>query len=276
MEEEPGMRPREPAYAFTLAELLVVVSVLALLIAILLPSLRRARDQAKMAACAANLRQIGVAIRLYGDDNAGHIPRGPEPDSPFDFGANDLATNQLWIGDNGIAPMNNHPDEYNGLGTLLDTVSPDPKVLYCPADDQFNLDEELPRIRTADDAYGSYLYRQLDDLPPAESPGRIDYLGTNVVDGRPVPVEALAMDTNSLGPEEFGLRHTNHRGLFVNIVFRDTSVRRFRNRDYVLAIPPTAFADMAKLPASIDQLLTNADFGYRFDPTDAPSIDTGD
>jgi prepilin-type N-terminal cleavage/methylation domain-containing protein/prepilin-type processing-associated H-X9-DG protein len=52
---------------FTLIELLVVVAIIALLIAILLPSLGKARDRAKTSVCASNLRQIGISFRLYAD-----------------------------------------------------------------------------------------------------------------------------------------------------------------------------------------------------------------
>ena len=55
--------------AFTLIELLVVIAIIAVLIAILLPMLNRAREQARRVKCASNLRQIGVALRLYGSDH---------------------------------------------------------------------------------------------------------------------------------------------------------------------------------------------------------------
>ena len=54
---------------FTLIELLVVVSVIALLMAILLPVLSRVREQAKVTAVNAELRQIGMALEMYMDDN---------------------------------------------------------------------------------------------------------------------------------------------------------------------------------------------------------------
>jgi prepilin-type N-terminal cleavage/methylation domain-containing protein/prepilin-type processing-associated H-X9-DG protein len=54
---------------FTLIELLVVISIIALLMAILMPSLRRARDQARSVGCRSNLRNWGVAATGYAHDN---------------------------------------------------------------------------------------------------------------------------------------------------------------------------------------------------------------
>ena len=61
--------------AFTLIELLVVIAIIALLLAILMPSLRRARDQAKGVTCRNNLKQVGLAFTLYTGDNEGKFPR---------------------------------------------------------------------------------------------------------------------------------------------------------------------------------------------------------
>ncbi len=59
---------------FTLIELLVVVAIIALLVAILVPSLNQAREMAKRAVCAHNLRQIGLAAALYGTTFNDQIP----------------------------------------------------------------------------------------------------------------------------------------------------------------------------------------------------------
>jgi Tfp pilus assembly protein PilE len=65
---------RRRVSAFTLVELLVVIGVVAVLIAILLPVLGKARAQANRVACLSNIKQLGAAILMYCNDNGGYFP----------------------------------------------------------------------------------------------------------------------------------------------------------------------------------------------------------
>lgn len=61
---------------FTLVELLVVISIIALLLAILLPSLNKTRELARFTVCKSNMKQVGLSLLLYSSDNEGRIVPG--------------------------------------------------------------------------------------------------------------------------------------------------------------------------------------------------------
>jgi len=61
---------------FTLIELLVVIAIIALLMSILMPTLQRAKKSARSIACQASLRQWGLVMKLYADDNDGYFIKG--------------------------------------------------------------------------------------------------------------------------------------------------------------------------------------------------------
>lgn len=102
---------------FTLVELLVVIGIIGVLAALLLPALARARESAKRATCANNLRQIGMAFELYLLENNDTYPAAQDPVS-------EDPTYWLWMG--------------RGWRTLLAPYIPgdkeDPGVFFCPSD----------------------------------------------------------------------------------------------------------------------------------------------
>jgi type II secretory pathway pseudopilin PulG len=84
------------AVAFTLVELLVVIAIIAMLIALLLPALKSARLAAGATLCSTRVRQMSLALHLYGTDNRGYVPPLFTASTPG--GTPDLDTNgDYWI-----------------------------------------------------------------------------------------------------------------------------------------------------------------------------------
>ena len=79
---------------FTLVELLVVIGIIALLISILLPSLSRAREQAKRVQCASNVRQFCTTMIMYAQNNKGWFPDVGNADGTWDHSGN---TTKKWV-----------------------------------------------------------------------------------------------------------------------------------------------------------------------------------
>jgi prepilin-type N-terminal cleavage/methylation domain-containing protein len=226
--------------AFTLIELLVTITIIAILAALLLPALASGKAQGKRVACISNLRQIGIAIQCYAQDNDGNIPYGPKAPpftSPSDFYTSTGAPTSLLSLGSG-QPLG----QPVGLGLLLSQyLCDEPKVLFCPgADQSINTDVELAKVGVTQ-AQGSYYYRHggntnLFDAygaaPPTPEHIRLDNLGNN---RSGLPIRALAMDTQFLTPpggEVYGITtRTHHQQQVVNILSSDGHVLTQRNGD---------------------------------------------
>ena len=228
-----GRRSRR---ALTLIELLVVIGTLSFLLAMLVPSLSRARGMARRTVCLTNLRSIGAAIHIYANVNRGHIPFGPKA-PPM------MTTTDLYPSTGApttlISLRKGRPV---GLGLMLaDELSGQPEVLFCPGSDEpVHANAELAKVGR-EQAQSSYYYRhasvtRLYDPPGVEvlSPDhiRLDNLGTNR-NGR--PIRALAIDSQFLvspGFAEFGItKRTHHHQKWANVLYSDGHVVSLSNAD---------------------------------------------
>src|SRR5436190_22897255 len=101
------MRNNDHRRGFTVIEVLIVIGIIAVLMAILLPAAERVRHQAYIDKCASNLRQIGLALQSYAQDNHGNYPRtihDPTYTNPLAEGTGINAADPFAGGPGGVQP----------------------------------------------------------------------------------------------------------------------------------------------------------------------------
>lgn len=110
---------------FTMLELTFVISIIAVLAAILFPVFARAREAARRTSCASNLSQIGAALNVYAQSYDSHYPKR----------------------NNDLRPLYHYTDNAD--------------ILYCPSDSEEHMPSDKWKVRpyTGEPPYSSYVYR---------------------------------------------------------------------------------------------------------------------
>jgi len=226
---------------FTLVELLVVISIIALLLAILMPSLQRAREEARAVVCGNNVRQLGMAWRLYAVDNDDWFPIGL-----FWFASESTGKPMAWWHDEpyGIA-------SYLPTKTAFQDPDADKKGIYrgyyCPRNAKKAIEYELAAGYHFNYNLGFERYTKVCSVQrPASVPLLFGFWLTNPPEGRnnlrlgnycsrpvqPDESEAAAeAGQNSAYYAAYflaGVRDVHQRGVGTNFLFVDGHIERVK------------------------------------------------
>ncbi|MDD7983973.1 prepilin-type N-terminal cleavage/methylation domain-containing protein [Lentisphaera marina] len=141
---------------FTLIEVLVVVAIIGILASLLLPVLSSARAKSKQAVCMSQLKQLGIALYNYLDDNDAYFPYTRKVSN------NDIVTwDDLISGYDGRDPMT-----FSEMKLAVITADQDSELYRCPADDIAGHNGNIKR------SYAISMLRNNDNIRPGISGGQ--------------------------------------------------------------------------------------------------------
>jgi prepilin-type N-terminal cleavage/methylation domain-containing protein/prepilin-type processing-associated H-X9-DG protein len=206
---------RQTWRAFTLIELLVVIAIIAVLAAMLLPALNKAKATAQTIPCLNNLKQWGLAVQLYASDNGDYLVKEGFP--------NPTTTAQLTSGWYALLPQTINLRPYIEMPWRTNAnIDPGKSTWICPANTRRSNGNNL------------FLYcfnGMIDGTGTSDHPIKISTIPKPVTmiiffDNKNLP----GVQTDVENPGNFV--HTNLHNNGANFAFLDGHVKRFRNTDY--------------------------------------------
>jgi prepilin-type N-terminal cleavage/methylation domain-containing protein len=133
--------------AFTLIELLVVIAIIAILAALLLPALAAAKRKAQRINCVSNLKQVGIAFRLWEGDNGDRYPMA-------------VTTAQNGAKEKIYSNANTTASAGYGLTNVFCVMSNElstPKILYCPSDSARSATTNFPSLSNDNQSFSYFV-----------------------------------------------------------------------------------------------------------------------
>lgn len=209
--------------AITLMEVLIVLSVLVLLLAILFPSLREAREQARRILCQNNLRQWGLATQYYRDEHRDYLPT--------EGSYLEMKRRDTWF--NVLPPYLNAPaySEVEGQGKDIKEF-PELHMWICPSK---NLTKEY-KSGSGKNQFHYAMNMVLDGMNSSYTPGfpdTGDQLHAKVFSKNPNTVFLFDILDNSPSGYQRHVGTEYHRG-FGNVLMLSGSVTPFRDHEFVV------------------------------------------